>query len=334
MPLIVTERLFDMLSVEDFANKQILFLQTREGQKLSFLNDNVVIRDADNKIICQVTCYKLFALIIIGNITITSGLIQRAKKFGFAIVLMTTSFRPYQTISAFADGNTILRKNQYAYSDLTVAKEITKNKIANQRFMLMAIRDKSDDLKKAVACIDKYMLSIDECDSVQSIMGVEGCASKIYFKNYFDNVIWKGRKPRIKFDMTNALLDIGYTILFSYIDSLLSLFGFDRYVGVLHQQFYMRKSLVCDIVEPFRVIIDKAVKKGINLGQFKERDFDIYNGKWCLKYKKSSDYSKVFITEILNYKEEIYIYVRSVYRCFMRQQYNSFPQWRPDNGTC
>ena len=322
-----------MLSVDDFANKQILFLQTREGQKLSFLNDNVVIKDADNKTICQATCYKLFAVIIIGNITITSGLIQRAKKFGFAIILMTPSFRPYQTISAFAEGNTILRKNQYSYSDLEIAKQITKNKIANQRYMLMSVRNKSDDLKNAVFCIDKYILSIDECDSVQSIMGVEGCASKIYFKNYFDNVIWKGRRTRIKFDMANALLDIGYTILFSYIDALLSLFGFDRYVGVLHRQFYMRKSLVCDMVEPFRVIIDRAVKKGINLGQFKERDFDIFDGKWCLKYKKSSDYSKVFITEILNYKEEIYIYIRSVYRCFMRQDYASFPQWRFDNGT-
>lgn len=322
-----------MLSVNDFSNKQILFLQTKEGQKLSFLNDNVVIKDADNKIICQATCYKLFAVFIVGNITITSGLIQRSKKFGFAIVFMTTSFRPYQTISAFAESNIALRKNQYNYNDLSVAKEITKNKIINQRFMLMSIRNKTDDLKYTVSCIDKYINSVDKCDSIQSIMGVEGCASKLYFKNYFDNVIWKGRKPRIKFDMTNALLDIGYTILFSYIDSLLSLFGFDRYLGVLHQQFYMRKSLVCDFVEPFRVIIDKSVKKGINLGQFKEKDFEIYDGKWCLKYKKSADYSKVFITEILKYKEEIYIYIRNVYRCFMRNQYNSFPQWRLDNGN-
>ncbi len=318
----------DMLSINDFTQKQILFLVPKDGQKLSFKNDNAVVKDADDKIICQTTCYRLFALFIVGHITITSGLIQRAKKFGFAIIFMTSSFRPYQTISAFAESNVILRKNQYDYSGVNAAIQLTKNKINNQRITLMNCRNKSDDLKKAIAHLDGYIASIDACDSIRSVMGVEGSASKVYFKNYFDNVIWKGRKPRVKFDMVNALLDIGYTILFSYIDAVTSLFGFDRYYGLLHQQFYMRKSLVCDLVEPFRVIIDHQIKKSINLGQFKEKDFDIYDGKWCLKYKKSPEYSKIFISSIIEYKDEIYIYVRDVYRCFMRNQLdNSFPQW-------
>ena len=31
------------------------------------------------------------------------------------------------------------------------------------------------------------------------------------------------------------------------------------------KEFYMRKSLVCDLVEPLRPIIDQQVKKSINL---------------------------------------------------------------------
>lgn len=317
-----------MLSNTDFAEKQILLLITKDGQKLSFRNDNVIVKDSNDKIICQTTCYRLFALFIVGHISITSGLIERAKKFGFAIVLMTATFRPYQTISAFAEGNTVLRKNQYNYNGVDAGKLLIKNKIQNQRRLLSEIRNKSDELKNAIICLDKYALELDECESIQSIMGVEGSASKLYFRYYFDNIVWKGRKPRVKFDMANALLDIGYTMLFSYVDSLLSIFGFDRYNGILHRQFYMRKSLACDMVEPFRVIIDKQVKKGINLGQFKEKDFEIFDGKWVLKYKKSAEYSKIFMSAILEHKIEMYAYIRDFYRAFMRGTLEkSFPEW-------
>lgn len=129
--------------------------------------------------------------------------------------------------------------------------------------------------------------------------------------------------------MVNALLDIGYTILFCFIDALLSLYGFDEYYGILHRQFYMRKSLVCDLVEPFRVIIDKQVKKSINLGQFKEKDFKIYDGKWCLKYEKSSAYSNVFLSALMEHKDEMFIYVREFYRAVMKEKLcDDFPVWR------
>lgn len=278
-----------MLSTEDFAAKQILFLVPKDGEKLSFRNDNIIVTEKSGKIKHQSTCYRLFAVFIVGHITITSGLIQRAKKFGFAIILMTASYRPYQVISAAAEGNVILRRRQYDYSDINAAKILAENKMQNQRKMLMGIREKNDEILNTVKLIDEYIYNLFFADSVQSIMGYEGCASRVYFKAYFNNIVWKGRKPRTKFDMTNALLDIGYTTLFSYVDAVASLFGFDRYCGVLHRQFYMRKSLICDLVEPFRVIVDKQVKKGINLGQFKEKDFEIFDGRYCLKYSKSSE---------------------------------------------
>lgn len=38
-----------MLSLNDFSKKQILFIFTNEGEKLSFANDNVIIKDKDGK---------------------------------------------------------------------------------------------------------------------------------------------------------------------------------------------------------------------------------------------------------------------------------------------
>ena len=50
-------------------------------------------------------------------------------------------------------------------------------------------------------------------------MGLEGIVSKSFFAAYFQNNNWTVRRPRIKSDALNATLDIGYTILFNYIES-------------------------------------------------------------------------------------------------------------------
>ena len=160
----------------------------------------------------------------------------------------------------------------------------------------------------------------------RNILGIEGNAAKVYFARIFDNVNWKRRQPRIKFDYINSLLDIGYTILFNFIECILSVYDFDVYQGVLHTNFYMRKSLVCDLMEPFRPIIDWRIRKGINLGQFKKDDFVLVGQQWQLEYKKSNIYSMIFLEDLLNNKECIFLYLRSYYRAFMKGKDSSeFP---------
>ena len=140
-------------------------------------------------------------------------------------------------------------------------------------------------------------------------------ANKIY------NQMKMLKKIRKKTDYINSLLDIGYTILFNFIECILNVFGFDVYKGVLHTDFYMRKSLVCDLVEPFRPIIDWKVRTGINLGQFKKDDFIMINNSWQLDYKKSAIYGSVFIEDLLDKKDSIFLYIRSYYRAFMKGVY-------------
>ena len=101
-----------MLNANDFNKKQIIFLIPKDGDKLTFSNDNIVVKDKNGKIKYQSTCYRLFMLCIVGNVSITSGLIQRSKKFGFSICLMTTSFKVYEVMGARMEGNTLLRTNQ------------------------------------------------------------------------------------------------------------------------------------------------------------------------------------------------------------------------------
>ena len=74
----------------------------------------------------------------------------------------------------------------------------------------------------------------------------------------------------------------------------------------------------CDMVEPFRFLIDIAVKKAYNLKQIKEEDFLIINHQYKLKWEKSPDYISFLMKPIIENKESIFKYIQQYYRCFMK----------------
>ena len=307
-----------MISCDDFEKKKLLFVFLNTGERISFLNDNVIVKDKDNNVKMQTTCYRIWALFIVGSFTITTGLIQRAKKFGFPILLLTHSLKFYERLGFYMEGNVSLRKRQYSYKELSIALFLIQNKISNQLMVLKERRNKDKVLKDTIEKLEKYQEKTKVFDgNLQELLGIEGNAAKIYFKQQFDNVDWHGRKPRVKSDYVNSCLDIGYSILFNIIESLLSLFGFDTYKGVLHTEFYMRKSLVCDIMEPFRPIIDIQLRKSINLKQIQPDDFIFVNHEYKLDLKSNKKIVSIFTVAIIDRKIEIFDYVKKYYRYFM-----------------
>ncbi len=308
-----------MLSAPDFEKKQIIFVFLSRGDKLSFKNDNIVVRDETEKIKHQSTCYRLFAVFIVGHITVTSGLLQRAEKFGFALVLLTHSMRVYGHFSSPAEGNVLLRKKQYDYCSIDIGRHLVCNKINNQIETLKKIRQKDERHISAIDCLREYADRLPkECNGFQELLGLEGISSRVYFNAVFSELDWTARRPRVKHDMLNCLLDIGYTYLFNLVESILNVYGFDLYCGVYHREFYQRKSLVCDLVEPFRPIIDWQIRKAYNLGQINEKDFTIVQGQYRLFGKKASPYINWMISAMLERKQEIFIYLQSYYRAFMK----------------
>lgn len=311
-----------MMGMPDFTKKQILAYIPKEGDKLSYSNDNIVIKDADGKIKYQCTCYQLFSIIIIGNVSVTSGVIMRANRFKYSVCMMTDSLKTYHIMANGLEGNTLLRDKQYHYNKTEIAQHLIHNKIVNQRDVLKRIRKKTPAIKEAIAKLNEYGEILDRynIDNLHELMGIEGVASRVYFPQVFSNVDWKGRKPRTKCDYVNTCLDIGYTVLFNFVECLLQLYGFDVFCGVLHRNFYMRKSLVCDIMEPFRPIIDWKVRTAINLEQIQQKDFDNYNNQIVLKKNKNSEYVSLFVREVLREKEDIFLYIQTYYRAFMKQK--------------
>lgn len=310
-----------MLTEPDFKQKQIIFVMLSYGEKLSFKNDNIIVKDTDGKIKHQSTCYRLFALFVVGHISITSGLLQRAEKFGFTIVLMTHNLRVYGTWCCPTKGNVLLRKKQYQYNGVDIAKYVVTGKINSQLGALKSIRRKSPQLKKAIDLLKQYQQNLlQDNNDLQKLLGIEGSAARAYFNGMFHGYNWTARRPRVKHDITNCLMDIGYTLLFNIIEALLNIYGFDLYQGVYHRQFYQRKSLVCDIVEPFRPLVDARIRKAYNLNQINKCDFSIRQKQYNLFGKKANPYVLWLLEAILARKVDMFRFVQSYYRSFMRNK--------------
>ncbi|MEA2098148.1 MAG: type V CRISPR-associated endonuclease Cas1 [Patescibacteria group bacterium] len=309
-----------MLTLPDFKEKQILFIQAENGleNNIKFTNDNVVY-SKDGKIINRMSCHKVFAIFIIGDLTISSVLIKNALQYGISIFLLKNNFEVYATIGAKAEGNYLLRMKQYdLQNELFLSKQIVKNKISNQLVLLKNSKKiTSEDYKNSK---QELFYKIENAKDNNQLMGVEGNVAKNFFSFYFEELGWYKRMPRAKIDHYNILLDIGYTFIFNYIDSLLRIYGFDTYKGFYHQLFFQRKSLSCDLVEPFRCIIDKQLLKSYHLNQIKKEDFKFSNGKYLLKYSESREYAKIFLEAIMKNKEEIFCYTRDFYRFILNDK--------------
>lgn len=276
--------------------------------------------DEDNKkTLTKFPFQKLLALFVIGHITVTTPIIDKCKRFGVALVVMKPNLRPVFYWASSAEANYLLRKRQFEYNpdDIAIGKILVHNKVLNQKSTLMKTRKKDEATIGAINQCEAALNTIPDIEEYNQLMGIEGTIAKSFFAAYFSQYNWNGRHPRMKSDMMNVTLDIGYTILFNFIESFIRMFGFDLYVGVYHRLWFKRKSLVCDLMEPFRCIIDHATLISFNRKQFSEKDFTLIKQEYRLKYEKCAGYYKVFYDALIEYKMEIFRYIQQYYRCFM-----------------
>lgn len=312
-----------MFTHKDIEMRTIFVVNCIEHNRgLRVHNGELMLEEFDEdkkKTLTKFPFQKLLALFVIGHITVTTPIIDKCKRFGVALVVMKPNLRPVFYWASSAEANYLLRKRQFEYNpdDIAIGKILVHNKVLNQKSTLMKTRKKDEATIGAINQCEAALNTIPDIEEYNQLMGIEGTIAKSFFAAYFSQCNWNGRHPRMKSDMMNVTLDIGYTILFNFIESFIRMFGFDLYVGVYHRLWFKRKSLVCDLMEPFRCIIDHATLISFNRKQFSEKDFTLIKQEYRLKYEKCADYYKVFYDALIEYKMEIFRYVQQYYRCFM-----------------
>ena len=181
--------------------------------------------------------------------------------------------------------------------------EIVKNKIMNQALLLK--KTKSDKYKLVLSYIDEVV----DGDKTNR----EGHAAKVYFNALFGNDFVRNSD-----DSINAALNYGYAILLSTINKEIINNGYLTQLGIHHKNEFNEFNLTCDLMEPFRIVIDNFVYYNQERKLDTEYKLDIVNilngtFKYQGKNYTLKDIIKMYVKNTLdsvnnseNYKEFVY----------------------------
>lgn len=163
--------------------------------------------------------------------------------------------------------------NALALSKITVA-----SRIANMRYLLQRY-NKRPELLNCIQQIDSMQAKIDDAESLASLLGYEGNATRAFFSALIYLVpAWcefDSRNRRPPKDPFNVLLSYGYTWLYAHVDAILIAKGLLSWKGFYHQVSSGHSALASDIMESYRHIIERVALTAVNNKVIQLDDFRI-----------------------------------------------------------
>ncbi len=162
-----------------------------------------------------------------------------------------------EMVSYYANYNTSKKfLNQVKWDDFgkkSLWTKIVSNKILNQARLLEHFG------------LDRFNMLLQYLGEVEldDETNREGHSAKVYFNSLFGLDFSRDKVCDI-----NMALDYGYTIILSAFNRAISSLGYANQLGIKHKNEYNFFNLGCDLMEPFRVIIDEYVYEN------RERIFD------------------------------------------------------------
>lgn len=118
------------------------------------------------------------------------------------------------------------------------------------------------DLKKLIDSSQTYEgQPIETCRN--QLLGIEGSLSRMYFQSLQaflpEQFKFEKRSRRPATDYFNAALNYLYGMTYSIVESGVFAKGLDPFIGFMHTDNYQKTSLVFDLIEPIRPIIDNIL---------------------------------------------------------------------------
>lgn len=258
-----------------------LFVLT-EDSYLSLDGENVVV-SRERQETARFPLHTLEGILAFTYPGASPALMGECAKRGIDLVFFTPRGRFLARTVGEERGNVLLRQTQYRVSDspsesVRLGMGFILGKVYNARWVLeRATRDHPmrvpvEHLKELSSQLAAALVRIEDCETAEELMGIEGEAAQKYFSG-FDSLIlqqrdvfsFRGRSRRPPLDPVNALLGFAYSLLGRDCASALEGVGLDPYVGLLHRPRPGRTSLALDLMEELRsVYADRFVLSCIN----------------------------------------------------------------------
>ncbi len=235
---------------------------------------------------------------LVENITVTnttqisSSLITECLTKNIPISWMSTSGKMYGSLLAPSFVDIFKQKQQFDLIEekdfyFKLAQKIVSAKIHNQLVLLRRYNRniKSEKVHELINYLANTQKNIKYTSDNNELLGYEGLASRTYFSALgmlinkpFQFTKRTKQPPR---DPFNAMLSMGYSILFNEILSNIIAIGLHPYIGFFHQLAKGHPALVSDLIEEWRaVIVDALVISLIKRGSITENMFTL-NKKGC-----------------------------------------------------
>ena len=225
--------------------------------KLSYKGGYMVVRKEDDT--AKVHLSEFQTLVLHTNqVYISAYLMSELAKAKISLVISDERHDPVgQYLPLYGAHNTSGRINEQLEWGLVAKKQvwqhIVKDKISHQARVLGA-RARENDAE----ALDKIAAEVRSGDSTHR----EAHAAHVYFRSLFGPEFSRDDETPI-----NAALNYGYALLLSSVNREIVARGYLTQQGICHCNEFNQFNLSCDLMEPFRPIVDRIVFDNV------ERDF-------------------------------------------------------------
>lgn len=259
----------------------------------------LIVRDRKGK----VEKYPLFedeigeVHIRIGN-TISSAALATCAFWNIDVLIMTQRGNPVAVVRSLKDDSHV-KTRICQYESLTngkgiqIARQIVLGKIQGQDYILRKYGFRQHDLmrlKETVADVQSENLKAIR----NRLITIEGHATARYFEQIFQlmpkAISIEKRRTFKAYDGINNTFNLAYTVLKWKVYRAIIKAKLEPYLGYLHSEQFGKPSLVCDLMELYRYLIDDFVIRYCK--NLKMKDFSIVDEDFSYDRKGKREYLK------------------------------------------
>lgn len=218
--------------------------------KLDLRLGYMVVRDSESTI--RVHISEISVLIIENvNTSMTAALLCEISKQKVKVIFCDEKLTPYGELIPYYSSHD---------SSLSIRNQIEWKEDAKQGVWTAIVAEK---IKNQALCLEYFEIDkaeqlyqyIDELEFNDST-NREGHAAKVYFNALFGKSFSRSQECP-----TNAALNYGYSLILSCVNREIACAGYLTQIGLFHSNRFNHFNLSCDLMEPFRPIVDGFVKK-------------------------------------------------------------------------
>lgn len=215
--------------------------------KLEYKMEYMIVRQSE---ITKIHLSEISMLIVESTaVSLTAGLLSELTKRKIKVIFCDEKRNPSsELVSYYGSHDTSAKVRQQVGWTAEIKKmmwtEIVSEKIRNQQRFL-------EDLgKKENVMLAEYIKEIHPGDTTNR----EGHAAKVYFNAVFGMDFSRSLDIPI-----NAALNYGYGIILSTFNREIVSNGYITQLGLFHDNMFNQFNLGSDLMEPFRILVDRKV---------------------------------------------------------------------------